>query len=481
MNHPLSLDRLAFVDIETSGAHANSDRIIEIAIITVDKGQVSQTWSSLVNPECRLSGFIEGYTGIRTEDVASAPLFSEIAQKVQSLLSDRVFIAHNVRFDYGFIKNEFLRAGVQWTSDQLCTVKLSRKLYPQFRKHSLDALIDRFGFWCSDRHRALGDTEVLIQFWNKIHEEFGEDIVIESARDVMKLPAVPLHIEPEIIKKLPDTPGVYYFYGESEKPMYIGKSVDIKKRVLSHFTSDNKTSKGAKIAKQLRRIEYTQTVGELQALLHESREIKRHLPVYNRQLRRDWNLFSLMLEPNEDGYKEVKIVQKQHILVDELPLIASVFKSERQAKEVLSDIAKKYDLCDKLVGLEKSNRECFKYHLKKCKGACCGDEHVDIYNARQELAFQNMQIKSWPFDGVLGLREVNKLTGDAVVHVVYKWCYLGTAHEEADIENFIEQIDELYFDYDTYKILLNYIPYPKKPSKIARVEHINIPLSVSHY
>jgi len=154
-------DTLVFVDLETTGGNAAYDRITEIGIVRVQDGELLDEWSSLVNPECPISPYIEAFTGISSEMVADAPLFADVASTVFEKLRGAVFIAHNARFDHSFLRAEFRKLGMAYAAEALCTVKLSRRLSPEHPRHNLDALIERHALSCSARHRALGDARVL--------------------------------------------------------------------------------------------------------------------------------------------------------------------------------------------------------------------------------------------------------------------------------------------------------------------------------
>ena len=216
--------KLAFVDLETTGATASQDRITEIGIILVDDSGV-QEWSSLVNPETRISGFIESLTGISNEMVSDAPRFCDLASRVYKMLEGRIFVAHNARFDYAFLKQSFLREGIDFSAKTLCTVKLSRRLYPGHPKYNLDTLIERHGLQVSGRHRALADAQLIHQFWNKVQATIPQEAIQSAAKALLGRPSTPTHIDLTMIDGLPESPGVYLFYGENDLPLYVGKSV----------------------------------------------------------------------------------------------------------------------------------------------------------------------------------------------------------------------------------------------------------------
>src|SRR5574343_1087664 len=286
---------LAFVDLETTGGSAMKDRITEIGIVLVDDDGVRE-WSQLVHPQMHIPLFIEQMTGISNAMVENAPSFEQVAKDVDALLQFRLFIAHNARFDYGFLKNEFKRVGLLFKPQVLCTVKLSRALYPQYHRHNLDSLIERHQLTAKERHRALADAQLIHQFWQHAHQQFAADAIEATVKNLVQRSSLPSQLDPNLVHELPEGPGVYLFYGENELPLYIGKSVNIRQRVLSHFAADHRHPKEMSLSQQLRRIDWIETAGELGALLTEGPLIKKLTPVYNQRLRRKSALCAWQLQ-----------------------------------------------------------------------------------------------------------------------------------------------------------------------------------------
>jgi DNA polymerase-3 subunit epsilon len=278
---------LAIVDLETTGAHPAWDRVTEIAVVEVDDGDVAAEWSTLVNPGTSIPPAIQALTGITNAMVAGAPAFEELAPGLFERLAGRVFVAHNARFDYGFLRHAFERARLHFQARTLCTVKLSRRLYPAHARHNLDSLIDRhhltFDRDGAARHRALGDARAVWQFLRVAAEERGAGAMQAALRQMSKLPSLPAHIERATLDAIPESPGVYLFYGESGAPLYVGKSIAMRSRVLQHFAADAHSPREAQIAREVRRIEWQRSCGELGALLREAQLVKELSPVFNRR------------------------------------------------------------------------------------------------------------------------------------------------------------------------------------------------------
>lgn len=448
--------KICFVDIETTGMSLRGDRIIEIGILRVEDGVVTKTFSSLINPQTYLPPEIELLTGITSVDVKTAPSFYELKNEIKEILEGCVFAAHNVRFDFSFIKTEFKRFDLEFNPKHFCTVKLSRALFPQYRHHNLDSLIQRFNFINEKRHRAFEDAKVLWDFYQLVRREFGDEKVYEAISKTMKRPTVPLNLPIEYIESLPDSPGVYIFYGENELPLYIGKSVSIKKRVMNHFSSDHLSSIELKIAQQVKHITSIKTAGELGALLKESMLIKQMQPLYNRRLRQKHKLVAIKSIVSDKGYNTVEFIDAEEIDVSLLDSVIGVFKSRRAAQSFLLDKCKNNQLCERWLGLENTTGACFQYRLGKCKGACVEKELPVMYNFRFQSAFYDSRFKPWPYSTPIVVKELGLNDGKSEAFILDKWCYLGSMTTEGQ-DSSVSLSRELEFDLDTYKILQSFI------------------------
>lgn len=439
--------KLTFVDVETTGMRVNLDRIIEIGVLRVEDNKLVETYQSLINPGFYIPPEISEMTGITSAQLENAPSFYEIKKELLKIFEDTIFVAHNVRFDYSFLKQEFKRFDISFSPKHFCTVKLSRALFPKYRHHNLDSIIERFGFECNKRHRAFDDAKVLWDFYKTIQTQFSLDKITTVLEKALKKPSLPIKLKQQDLEGLPEGPGVYIFYGSSGAPLYVGKSINIRDRVLSHFSGDLNSSKEMKISQQIESIETIETAGELSALLKESELVKALQPLYNRKLRLKKDLMILKSEIDKDGYQRIVFDQSGNIDVSELDKVLGVFRSKKQAKDFLVYIAKEHSLCEKLLGLENTRLGCFNYRLGRCKGACEKKESTLKYNLRFLEAFINSKIASWPFDGPIIIKEGNQ------PFVIDKWCCNGTS-----------------FDLDTYKIIKGYISRLKNDRNITLVK-----------
>jgi DNA polymerase-3 subunit epsilon len=437
---------LAFVDLETTGSSPQLDRITEIGVVLVDVDGARE-WSSLLDPVARIPASIEQLTGISNEMVAGAPRFAELAPQIAELLADRLFIAHNARFDYGFLKQAFRRAGYEFRATTLCTVRLSRLLYPEHRQHSLDALIARHALAVLQRHRALGDARAIYQFWCQARVGTRAGAFDAALKLLTARPSVPPHLEGQLVDSWPEGPGVYIFRGADGVVLYVGKSRNIRQRVLAHFSGDVRSSKEMSLTQQVREIECIETGGEIGALLKEAALIKQLQPTHNRRLRRAGALCSIVLAPATTGLRAaISELDPQRGMPKEA--CYGLFNTQREAQGALKKLALEHGLCQVLLGLEKpaGSRGCFARQLGRCRGACIGAEHEMQHAIRLMQALDGLKLKVWPFAGPACLREGRDL------HLVQDWAWLGTAHSEPELWSLLEAGGRR-LDRDSYRIL----------------------------
>jgi DNA polymerase-3 subunit epsilon len=503
--------KLAFVDIETTGTRSSYDRIIEIGILRVEDNELVNTFQTLINPQSYLPKEITILTGITQDDIEHAPTFRRVKDEIIEILADCTFVAHNVRFDYAFLKHELLRENIPYSAKQFCTVRLSRMLFPKWQRHNLDAVIAECNIACLNRHRAFDDAKVLHEFYQYILKNLPLEQVEKALAKTMKKPSLPINLPLEEIERLPEKPGVYIFYGSSSDytenienknimlsdnkqninsknnkednnklfptiPLYVGKSINIRNRVLSHFSSDITSHTEMNIAQQVKHIETIQTAGELGALLLESTLIKTLLPIYNKKSRIKHELIAVKKRTNKNGYDECFLEPITEINADALQDFLGFYRSRKQAKATLTDIAKTHMLCEKLLGLEKTNGGCFAYRLNRCKGACMGKEKALLYNIRLQTAFIENRILPWPFEGAILIQENDGvhnefgLQGKSEYFLIDNWCNLGIVTVDTDGNINDKSLQNAAFDLDIYKILKGFLKNPGNEKKIIKIQ-----------
>jgi DNA polymerase III subunit epsilon len=437
---------LAFVDLETTGAIAMSDRITEVGIVEVSENGISE-WSTLVNPEIPIPPFISHLTGISDDMVAGAPTFAELAEEIYQRLNARLFIAHNARFDHGFLKSEFRRLGMPFRPTVLCTVKLSRRLYPGFSRHNLDSLIERHRLHVTERHRALGDARLIWQFWQKIHISEPLEMIDAAIKKLTAQPSLPPHLDAALLDDLPTSHGIYRFLNAHKQVLYIGKANDLRRRVLSHFSGDHRDEREMELSQQVTHIDWIRTAGELGALLLESSLIKRDAPAYNRLLRRHDDLYAWRATKRK-GVLRMSVASADDLFFDQDDDLYGLFTGTRQAHAALRQVADANSLCPALLGLDKvaSGAPCFASQVKRCKGACHGAEPRDEHDARVLQALAPMRLQAWGYGGPIAIAERHSW------HLIDGWAYLGSVRSRSDIPALLTQ-GRPGFDRDVYRLL----------------------------
>lgn len=444
---------IVFCDVETTGTNPANCRITEIACIRYENGHETNRLVTLINPEQSIPYNITRLTGITNQMVIGQPKFRDIAPQVADILQNAILCAHHARFDYGFIKAELQKCGHNLESSQLCTAKLSRALFPAYNRHGLSQLIDRFDLVCNDRHRALGDVEVLIQFAELINKKFDTQTVENAIHRQSSKINTPPNLDIDQIVTLPSGPGVYSFYGKNNEVLYIGKSINIRQRVLSHFSNANRNAKSRRMWHETYRIETDVTASDLGASLLESFKIKTELPIYNRQLRRSkklWAVTKITSNPIRLEITPFDISQNfQHIY--------AIYKTKAKAKSSLNQLAEQFNLCPKLLGLEKSSTNCFWHQLDKCRGACANKINDPDYDDRVEQAFLNKRMREWPYKDKLTIHRHNPNNHFTEEFIINNWILEKARLSNPNNDKALFDTDSFKFDYDMYKILSKHL------------------------
>lgn len=367
----------AIVDIETTGGYAANHRITEVAIYLHDGMQVTEAYQTLINPGRNIPYYITGLTGISTEMVLDAPTFEEIAPELIKRLEGKVFVAHNAHFDYSFLKREFELVGQPWQAKKLCTVRLSRKIIPGLRSYSLGSLAESLGIEITDRHRANGDASATVKIFDLLLRRDRDNYIAKALKRNSGETILPPNLAKDEFDRLPAKPGVYYFLNGRGQVIYVGKAINIKKRIAGHFTGDAREWSRSKIRNEIHHITYELTGNELIALILESQEIRRLWPKYNQAQKfkaEEWGIFGY---EDRNGYLRFSV---NTVTRGAQPLIR--FSTKGDTWNFLWEKVREYDLCPKLCGLQVAKGLCFNYQTGECKGACMCVEGVKKYNKR---------------------------------------------------------------------------------------------------
>ena len=439
----------SIIDIETTGGNQPGEKITEIAIYVHDGNQIIKSFHTLINPERNIPYNITRITGIDDRMVANAPKFYEVAKQIIELTENTIFVAHNVHFDYNFIKREFKDLGFDYNRQFVCTVKLSRQMLPGHASYSLGKICNDLNISINGRHRADGDALATTKLFEILLQKSTETIL----KEVQQFPVVAPKKTPDLIDKIPETTGVYFFKNKRNELIYIGKSRNIKKRVLSHFNNSS-TKKAIELRNSIDTIDFEVTGSELISLIKESTEIKNHRPLYNKALKRATTNFGLFSEIDKNGYINFTIRPNS---IFETPL--SSFSNMVEGREELFRLVEKFDLCQKLSGLYKTdkNKPCCNVELKSCKGACIGSESTLDYNLKANHLINFVNPKGQNLIIIdKGRNDLEKSIVQIHNNEYIGWNYVSI-HKITDIESLKNSIIIQKNDKDIQKLIQSFI------------------------
>jgi DNA polymerase-3 subunit epsilon len=451
------------VDIETTGNGYRGQRITEISIFVFDGKNIIDEYTSLVNPEQTIPPFITNLTGITDAMVRTAPKFYEIAKKVEEMTQDMIFVAHNVNFDYNIIQQEFKDLGFDWKRQKLCTVRLSRKIIPGLKSYSLGTICSAEGIHISDRHRAKGDAEATVELFRRLIERDDKFTINAFLNRRSRQATLPPLLNKSVVDQLPESPGVYYFKNQKKDIIYIGKAINIKQRVLSHFY--DKKKKEITMCLETADISYEETGSELLALLKESAEIKRLYPKFNRAQKARNEQMGLFSYTDQKGIL--------HLAYNRLKLVPNAimrFYNVTECRNFLEKMCEEFELCPKYCHLQTNVNACFHYHIKQCKGICSDQESIEEYNKRVQKAIESL---GWESENMV-IKEKGRTENELGFALILDGVYKGFGFIDKEIQP--EHPDEYVFyvqpqkDNRDVQRILNYYLNKKEASVEASIK-----------
>lgn len=451
---PLFARPLAIVDLETTGADPTRDRITEVAIVRIESGRCVDSWSSLVDPEMPIPARIQAFTHISNAMVAGAPNFRALADEVAERLAGAIFVAHNARFDFNFLRAAFAERGVRFDPPVLCTVKFSRALAPHLPRHGLDAIIARQGYEVEDRHRALTDAELVWRFLqDAVAEHASERIVAAMERASSAAAAIPVLPQGDL-EALPEAPGVYLFLNGEDGLLQVGHTAHLRSKVLGTFTGRS-DPRNAKLAAQVKRVEAVVAAGELDAQLIEHRLARRYAPDKYPQHAFGWRWLR-----ESDAQAVLRLDEISGSDPAEWERCYGVFRGPREAENALRELALLHHLCPKRLGLEFGEGPCQAHGLRRCHGVCSGKESAAEHDARLAIALVPLRMRRWPWEGPVTVSEFHEPSGHAAIHIFDRWCLLGTARDEAEATELLAADTPRHFDLDLFRLFVRWLAQP---------------------
>ena len=376
----------AVVDIETTGGYAAQHGITEIAILVHDGKELIHRYQTLINPHQAIPIYIQALTGINNEMVAGAPHFRDVASEIYTLLHDKIFVAHNVNFDYSFVKHHLDACGYTLNCKKLCMVRLSRKIFPGFSSYSLGKLCTSLAVPISNRHRADGDASATAIILGMLIEKDKEGLITDTLKRSSKEQTLPPNLHKTEVDKLPNTPGVYYFKDQKGKVIYVGKAKQLKRRVSTHFTGHSISLQRQNFLKNIHHIDYQTCGTELMALILEAAEIKKLWPENNRAMKRFEQKYSLYHFEDQNGYIRLGIDKYR-----KNGTVLYSFNHLLEGHQLLRTIVSDHCLCEKLCFIQTPKLACSGYANGTCQGACLGEESTALYNFRVKRAMKQLQ------------------------------------------------------------------------------------------
>ncbi|WNK18861.1 exonuclease domain-containing protein [Halomonas piscis] len=446
---------LVFLQVNASGTRPTRDRIIELAALRVENGAIVERRLQRFNPGQRVPAAVTALDDATLTDAAS---FEQAATELHSWLGNAILIAHNARVHHAFLRNAFKRAGIRYEARLICTRRLAQRLAPELAEQHLHALLAHYRIAAAPGPEGNVDALwALWQHWQRLH---GEEwpARLETERRQQSLPA---QLDADSLKQLPAAPGVYLFYGHNRLPLYVGKSVNLRRRVWGHFQSDHRHDREMRLARQVQHVEWEETAGDLSAQLREAELVKTLLPILNRQLRRQRRLTAWQWP---DGAACPEAVDPARPATQPnasagAPLYG-LFRSQREARTTLQQVAAQHQLCPQVLGLERGRGRCFASQLGKCRGACCGRESLDAHARRARKALEPLRLDAWPWRGRIAVKEQHPASRLATWHVIWHWCYLGHAASCQAAARL--QSESPTFDMDSYRILSRFLHDPAR-------------------
>ena len=301
----------AIVDIETTGGFAAGNAITEVAVVLHNGREEEGRFSTLINPRQPIPRYISALTGITNEMVADKPGFEEVAPHLFSLLSGRVFVAHNVNFDYSFLKSHLETCGFDLSVKKLCTVRLARKIYPGHHSYSLGNLCRALNIHINNRHRAEGDADATSRLFSQMIGDDSEGHIQKMTKGKNAEQFLPPNLPAKDLEVLPFGPGVYYFENQKKEIIYVGKALNLRNRVRSHFANNDGNKRKQELLRQVFHVRYRECASELMALILESQEIRHHWPLFNRSQKKFHNRYGLYSYEDSKGYLKLVVEKKR--------------------------------------------------------------------------------------------------------------------------------------------------------------------------
>jgi DNA polymerase-3 subunit epsilon len=429
------------VDIETTGGSPSRDKITEIAIVVFDGDKVLAEFESLVNPEQPIPPRIVRLNGLTDADVSSAPVFAEIIDQVEKLTDGMIFVAQNVNFDYAFLRREFNALHRKFQRKKLCTARLSRKLVPGLSSYNLDSLCKKLDIVNADRHRAMGDAKATTEIFRHLLLNDPDDFLKHSLNRNSREAVLPPSLHSERFERLPAACGVYFFYDEKGKVIYVGKAKNIKSRVTNHFSYNTNTQSKQRFIHHIYDVDFELCGSEFFAYLTEVHAIKKHWPRFNGAMKRIRLNYGIFTYHDRNGYGRFAIAETSKTNRGILS-----FQHMSDAWFRIQDLLQTHELCKRLSGLQETSGACHLHEQHTCKGACVKAESAADYNVRFSAALTELTTDDSTYIVTANGRDQTEIGIVLVEDGRYKG--FGYAPADATLESIDDVREHLQYGYD---------------------------------
>lgn len=435
---------VVIVDVETTGGNATDNRLIEIGIIRVENGKEVSRYQSLINPRQSVPLFVQRLTGISDADLVTAPSFDEIAHEVEQILKDALFIGHNVRFDYDFVRHELRRMGKRYIAPTLCSARFSRALFPEHKRHNLGEIVERHGLSIESHHRALDDAQAVWDFLKFCSREKGQAKFLEIFEKLARGRPVQSLIPPEQFDEIPESAGVYVFRDSNGKALYVGKSSNLREKILGHFYGDFESAREAELQSRAAKLEWFATPGELSALFLESEKILSLQPEFARKIAGSSAMICAVKKIDAAGYAYAELALEKD--VEHKKNILGYYRGFREAKQALAGLSEKFK-----VGILSD----------PSKKQAAGQNSASAHNAKFDRAFEQGGSEFWPFPSAVLIDEKDESLNSGQAFIVQNWILIARIFYDADGRK-VEKLGA-GFDWDKFKLLKRAL---KNPSQV---------------
>lgn len=450
--YPLQ-ESFALIDIKTSGLRPNKDRITEIDVVVIQKGSIQTKWHSAISAKQNTTASSKN---------RSNPIFADLAAKLHSLLKDNIIVAHQVEFVYAFLKAELSRSNIILHEKILCSISLSRFLFPESKVHDLNAINSRLVDGNEDEKRIT----LLLTFMSNLERLITPDALQNKLKELVYYPENPFNLDHKGV--IPNCPGIFRCYNQNNTIIYIGKSLCLSQSLSSLLQLSQNFQRELQIYKQIKRIDWTQTYGELGVDLLAAKLIKEHKPIFNRLVEKNSELFTIQKSYN-GHYLTLQVVRLSSLTALEFTHTYGMFKTENDASNLLKFFISESNLCYKVNVQEKikNKHSCFRFKINKCKGACKELESPDDYNARVDRVLKTFTQNTWPFKKPIAIKEICKKTGRFNYHVITNWIYLNTINSLEDATH--DNTENVHVDVGIHKYVSNYLNNKNKRESIIEL------------